>query len=213
MPLLDNLEATLKADLDVRKLNSFIRQVVKKEVEDVMHGDMKKIMNKSVSNVENLSHRTNEMKLGLDSKFDKLKKEKEMQDEENTVLLSCNGKGGFVGSSRTILFQKVNRFTGISGAAVNKFKSDGKFVCETKGLYLIAANINTYTDGAWFKIIKNHDELTRTYISNHGEDSGWHSSTGVTYAMLSPLDTVYIQTGKAMTVSGTHTSLTIIKLK
>ncbi|XP_063448326.1 uncharacterized protein LOC134727861 [Mytilus trossulus] len=79
MPLLDNMEATLKADLDVRKLKtvlrSFIRQVVKKEVEYVMREDMRTIMNESVSNVENIfKDRTNEMKLGLNSEFDELQK-------------------------------------------------------------------------------------------------------------------------------------------
>ncbi|CAC5384103.1 unnamed protein product [Mytilus coruscus] len=79
MPLLDNMEATLKADLDVRTLNkflqTFIREVVKIEVANVIHEDMKKIMNESVSDVESIfDDRTNEMKLGLDSKFDELTK-------------------------------------------------------------------------------------------------------------------------------------------
>lgn len=52
MPLLDKMEATLKADLDVRKLNSFIRQIVKKEVELVKQEDMWQIMNETVSNVK-----------------------------------------------------------------------------------------------------------------------------------------------------------------
>lgn len=89
MPLLDNMEATLKADLDVRKLNSFIRQIVKKEVEDVMREDIKKIMNESVSNVENLlKDRTNEMKLGLDSKFLELQKKIMNESMSNIENLS-----------------------------------------------------------------------------------------------------------------------------
>lgn len=68
MPLLDKMEATLKADLDVRKLNSFIRQVVKKEVELEIQEDMRQIMNETVLNVKSLfKHRTNEMKIDLDS--------------------------------------------------------------------------------------------------------------------------------------------------
>lgn len=88
MPLLDNMEATLKADLDVRKLKtvlkSFIRQVVKNEVENAMREDMRTVMNETVSNVESLfDDRTNEMKLGLDKKFDELRKENEIQDKGN----------------------------------------------------------------------------------------------------------------------------------
>lgn len=49
-----------------------------------MREDMRTVMNESVSNVESLfDDRTNDTKLDLDSKFDKLMKEKEMQDEEN----------------------------------------------------------------------------------------------------------------------------------
>ncbi|XP_063397715.1 uncharacterized protein LOC134682047 [Mytilus trossulus] len=218
MPLLDKMEATLKADLDIRKLNKFIKsyihKVVKEEIENTMRADMFEIMNVSMSKINRLfDDRTNEMKIDLDSKFDKLRKGKEIHNKDSMVLLCTKGQGGVVAGGSTIRFQQAARSTGISSTALNKFKGNGKFVCEAQGLYLVAANIITETDGGWFKIMKNNVELSRTYIAYHrGKASGWHSSTGVTYVMLNKLDNVYIQAGTTMTLAGAETTLNIIKI-
>lgn len=127
--------------------------------------------------------------------------------------MCTKGQAGLVAARSTIRFQQAARSTGITSTALNKFKGDGKFVCEAQGLYLVAANIITDTDGGWFKIMKNNVELSRTYIAYHnGKASGWHSSTGVTYVVLNELDYVYIQAGTTMNLSGSETTLNIIKI-
>lgn len=100
-------------------------------------------------------------------------------------------------------FQNVGRSIGITSTTINKFKADGKLVCEAKGLYLVAADILTETEDGWFNIMKNNVELSRTYIAYHkGKASGSHRSTGITYVLLNKLDYVYIQAGATMTLSG-----------
>ncbi|CAC5382011.1 unnamed protein product [Mytilus coruscus] len=65
MPLLDNMEATLKADLDVRKLNKFLKRYisheVKTEIADAMPDAMLKMMNESLLKVESLESRLDEL--------------------------------------------------------------------------------------------------------------------------------------------------------
>ncbi|CAC5384104.1 unnamed protein product [Mytilus coruscus] len=178
MPLLDNMEATLKADLDVRKLNkflkSFIHQVVKKEVEFVMREDMRQIMNESVSTVESLfDDRTDEMKLDLDKKFDELIKEKEMQDEENKVALTAQltSSPSSTGIMKFVIFS-------VSYNNLPAYKSTGKFICERSGLYLISASIVSNVNNANYYLYLNNTAVTNTFISYDSKNPYFTTHTG-----------------------------------
>ncbi|CAC5407927.1 unnamed protein product [Mytilus coruscus] len=218
MPLLDNMEATLKADLDVRKLNkflqSFIRQLVKKEVEDVMREDMKKIINESVSNVESLfEDRTNEMKLGLDSKFDELMKKKEMQDEENKVALTAHITSE-PGSQGIMKFDNVIFSVGYNN--LSAYKSTGKFICERSGLYLISASIVAEANNGYYSVYLNNNVITYKYISynNNNPSSTRNTGTIVLALQLHPNDSVWVKnTGSTRISIGNWSTLTIVKVK
>ncbi|CAC5384105.1 unnamed protein product [Mytilus coruscus] len=213
MPLLDNMEATLKADLDVRKLNiflqSFIRQVVKKEVEDVMREDMMKIMNESVSNVENLfKDRTNEIKLGLDSEFDKLKKKimnesvsnvENLFNRTNEMKLRIDSKFDKLMKKKEMQGEEnkvaltAQLTSGKASYGILKFdnvifsvgynnlpayKSTGKFVCEKTGLYLIFASISSSKNNAYYNLYLNNNVITSTYINYDSNSPSTTWSTG-----------------------------------
>lgn len=55
MPLLDDMKATLKADLDVTNMNnhlkSYIQQEIQKGVEIAMRDEMKKLVNEGVEKI------------------------------------------------------------------------------------------------------------------------------------------------------------------
>lgn len=65
MPLLDKMEATLKADLDVRKLINFLKRFISREVKteiaDTMPDAILKIMNESLLKVKRLESRLDEL--------------------------------------------------------------------------------------------------------------------------------------------------------
>lgn len=213
MPLLDNMEATLKADLDVRKLNKFLKvfigQVVKKEVEDVMREDMRTIMNETVSNVENLfKDRTNEMKLGLDSEFDELKKKimnESMSNIENLSHRTNEIKRGLDSKFDELMKKKemqeeenkvaltaqltsrptsrgIMKFDNVIFSVgfnnLPAYKSTGKFNCEKSGLYLITASILAEVNHAYYQLYLNNNAISSTFISYNHKNPSGIGYTG-----------------------------------
>ena len=130
------------------------------------------------------------------------------------VTLSAKGSTNQVNAGSIIKFPNIDRYHGVTTTSLNKFKSSGQFACVKEGLYIIAANVISSTEGSWFKLSQNNGELTRTYIAYHnGKANGWHSSTGITYAILKKGDLISVVAGTSMSLSGTETTLTIVKIK
>ena len=128
------------------------------------------------------------------------------------ALLSNRVNGGGTAGS-TILFNNVHHSYGITNSTLSKFKSTGKFVCEKEGLYLIASNIISGKSGSLFKIMKNQEELSRTYIGYYGSGTSYHSGTGIAVAILQIIDTIYIVSGGTISISSPENALIIIKIK
>ncbi len=116
------------------------------------------------------------------------------------------------GSGPIILFN-VHHSYGITNSTLSKFKSTGTFVCEKEGLYLIASNIISNKSGSWFKIMKNQEELSRTYIAYFGSGASWHSGTGIVVVTLQIMDTISIVAGGTIGISSLENTLIIIKIK
>ncbi|VDI69229.1 Hypothetical predicted protein [Mytilus galloprovincialis] len=160
-----------------------------------MREDMRQIMNESVSTVENrFDDRTNEMKLNLDKKFDKLMKEKEMQDEENKVALTAQ----FASAPSTngiMKFDNVIVSVGYNNLSV--YKSTGKFVCERSGLYLISASISSGVNNARYYLYLNNKRITTTMLSysSNSPSPTMHTGTIVLVLQLHPNDSVWVKNG------------------
>lgn len=131
------------------------------------------------------------------------------------VTLSATAlSGGTISSGSIVKFPNIKHHIGVNNTAVNNFILSGKFVCDRSGLYIIAANILSKKEGSWYKLVKNNTELTRAYIAFHGgKAEGWHSSTALTYAMLTHGDTISVVAGSRLNISGSETTLTIVKIK
>jgi hypothetical protein len=65
----------------------------------------------------------------------------------------------------------------------------------------------------WFKIMKNQEELSRTYIAAHGFSSSYHSGTGIVVVTLQVKDTIYVEAGSYIGISSSENTLSIIKIK
>ena len=64
---------------------------------------------------------------------------------------------------------------------------------------------------SWFQIMKNQEELSRTYIATI--DFRSHSGTGIAVITLQVKDTIYIEAGRDLGISSAYNTLIIIKIK
>ena len=130
-----------------------------------------------------------------------------------SVALLSNRVHGSGTTGSTIHFNNVHHSYGITTSTLSQFKSTGTFVCEVEGLYLIATTILSSIADSWFKITKNHEELSRTYIAYFGSDGGCHSGTGLAVVALQAKDTIYVEVGRDIRIYNPYNTLIIIKIK
>ena len=130
-----------------------------------------------------------------------------------SVALLSHRVHGSVTAGSTIQFNNVHHSYGITNSTLSKFKSTGTFICEVEGLYLIASNIISHRSWSWFKIMKNQEELSRTYIATHALGFCYHSGTGIAVITLQVNDTIYIKAGSDIGGSSAFNTLIIIKIK
>ena len=130
----------------------------------------------------------------------------------SVALLSDHVNGGGTAGS-TIQFNNVHHSYGITNSTLSKFKSTGTFVCEVEGLYLIATTILSSITDSWFKLMKNQEELSRTYIAYYGSGGGWYSGTGLAIVTLQVKDTIYIEVGRHIGIYNPYNTLIITKIK
>ena len=82
-----------------------------------------------------------------------------------------------------------------------------------EGLYIIATTILSSISDSWCKLMKNQEELSRTYITYYGSYGGWHSGTVLAVVTLQVTDTIYIEAGSDIGISSPYNTLSIIKIK
>ena len=113
--------------------------------------------------------------------------------------------------SGTIPFPSKQAANGISG--LSTFLSSGTFTCETSGLYLISATIDSYTQSSYFYIYKNSSYIIKTFIGTWYTGNYYTPATGVATVELSVGDTVTIRAGTSMYINSAYSCVTILKLK
>ena len=131
----------------------------------------------------------------------------------SVALLSNYVRVGSGNNGSTILFNNVHHSYDITTSTLSKFTSTGTFVCEVEGLYIIATTILSSISDSWFKVMKNQEELSRTYITYYGGCDGWHSGTVLAVVTLQVNDTIYIEAGSDIGISSPYNTLSIIKIK
>lgn len=173
--------------------------------------DMERKMNLTISSIDvkfqnNLQNYVNSLNSSLTDLYQLVDR-----NSERVALLSNRAYGS--GTTGSIITFNVHHSYGITTSTLSKFKSTGKFICEVEGLYLIATNIISSKSGSWFKIMKNQEELSRTYIAYFDSGASYHSGTGLAVITLQVKDTIYIKVGSDIGISSRDNTLSIIKIK
>lgn len=113
-------------------------------------------------------------------------------------------------SSKAVKFDTIQLQYGVNN--LSKFISDGKFIAEMEGLYIVSAWIMSATSGAEFGIYHNTKLITRTYIND--SINNWISASGIATIELQTNDTVWIGTLSSMIIYNVGRScFTIVKVK
>ena len=133
----------------------------------------------------------------------------------SVAMTTCSNTAQFHGGS-IIPFPNVMTSYGMN--SLEDFRKTGKFLCESPGLYLITAQIMSYSKGAEYKISKNDIELTRVQITPyHDSDThNYHTGTGIAVVELDVSDYVSVEIltrVKDVYIFGQESCLTIAKLK
>ncbi|VDI66559.1 Hypothetical predicted protein [Mytilus galloprovincialis] len=109
-------------------------------------------------------------------------------------------------SDNVVRFSTVNFHIGINN--IDMFKSSGKFVSESPGLYYVSAHIYTNTQGGVFYVKKN----SRTIASSASDSTSTHSTNPISAIVkLQPKDTLHIHT--SLYIHATYSCLSIMKVR
>ncbi|VDI44286.1 Hypothetical predicted protein [Mytilus galloprovincialis] len=113
-------------------------------------------------------------------------------------------------SYKVVKFDNIKVQYGVNN--LNRFKSDGKFIAEMEGMYIVSAWIMSSSVNAEFGIYHNGILISNTYISSDG--GHYNTATGVTAIDLQTNDTVWIGTIHSMQIySFDRSCFTIVKVK
>lgn len=113
-------------------------------------------------------------------------------------------------NNKVVIFDNIQLLYGVNN--VDRFKSDGKFIAEMEGLYIVSAWIMSATGGAEFGIYHNGRLISNTYISS--DSTNWNTATGIATIELQTNDTVWIGTLSSMKIYNyDRTCFTIVKVK
>ncbi|VDI22603.1 Hypothetical predicted protein [Mytilus galloprovincialis] len=110
--------------------------------------------------------------------------------EEKVALTSHPTSGGTVKAGNIIKFNDVKFSVGINN--LSTYKSSGKFVCESSGLYLMSVSIASYKNGnPQYGIILNGNFIS---LTEGGYQSGanWRTATSVVSRYLYVNDTIWV---------------------
>lgn len=96
------------------------------------------------------------------------------------------------------------------------YKSTGKFVCESQGLYIFSVSIYSSTNGAYFSIYLNGNRISHTWIgyNSNNPSSMRYTGTAVHSLQLNLNDSVWVYyDGTYHVESGVWSTFTIAKIK
>lgn len=197
LPLLNEVKATLKADIDVRKLNivlkKYIQHEIKQGIVDAYSDERTQIMaavektaNDSIDNA--IYKISDEILKSVEDRFRSLQDNcsKEKQDVPVILTACATTKGGML-STKLIDFTDVRAVSGIRN--VSHIKTSGQFTCEQSGLYQISAFVMSEIQGANLLLLKNNIN-TLAYGHFPRVAGSYSTSTIVVFAELSENDTI-----------------------
>ncbi|CAC5402658.1 C1QL [Mytilus coruscus] len=131
---------------------------------------------------------------------------KEIALKQQKVALTACGTGSTVSARKVEHFLNIKTNIGITD--LSAYKSTGKFVCTVAGLYHVSAVMMSNTDGQYYMIYKNNDNMITTLYSkvyNH------QTRTSVFVTMLDVGDEITVRTSGSQYIYQ-NSCFTIVKL-
>ncbi|CAC5383419.1 C1QL [Mytilus coruscus] len=126
--------------------------------------------------------------------------------QQKVALTACHA-GSTVSSGKIVHFRNIKTNIGITD--LSAYKSTGKFVCTVTGLYHVSAVMMSYTEGVFYYIYKNNDNMIETYYGK--VDGSYQTRTRVFVTMLDVGDEITVRTGGSQYIY--HNScFTIVKI-
>ncbi|CAG2231889.1 unnamed protein product [Mytilus edulis] len=140
------------------------------------------------------------------TKFQSNKTIIELLSKQQKVAVTACVYPGRSFSDSVVRFSTVNFYIGIND--IDTFKSSGKFVCESPGLYYISAHIYTNTKNGFFHVKKN----SMTIASSVSHSTSTHSTNPISAVIeLQLKDTLYVS-DLGLTIIATYSCLSIMKI-
>lgn len=129
----------------------------------------------------------------------------------SVAMTACVKQGNTV--TGVVKFNDIKTNSNISN--LSYFKSNGKFITETEGLYLVSTWIFSYTNGASYAVYKNGKSIALAYAHYDRDTSNTNggSASAIVSTELKAGDVVWVQTTTSMYVYAQFSCLTIVKLK
>ncbi|XP_071135131.1 uncharacterized protein [Mytilus edulis] len=131
--------------------------------------------------------------------------------QQKVAMTACVKQGNTV--TGVVKFNDIKTNSNISN--LSYFKSNGKFITETEGLYLVSTWIFSYTNGASYAVYKNGKSIALAYAHYDTDTSNTNggSASAIVSTELKAGDVVWAQTTTSMFVYAQFSCLTIVKLK
>lgn len=134
-------------------------------------------------------------------------------DKSMDLVAMTTQLGSTAVKSGIIKFDNVQFSIGIKN--LSGYRSTGKFICESGGLYLISASIMSNTNGADYQIYLNGYARSYTRIGYNDQGTSMqYTGTVVLALLLHPNDSVWVNNGGDYHIYGRDWStFTIVKIK
>ncbi|CAC5364447.1 unnamed protein product [Mytilus coruscus] len=128
---------------------------------------------------------------------------------ELQAILSVDAVSGAVPSSGVIPFKSLHTFHGIKN--LTSVKINGKFTCESAGIYLISVYVSTNSKvKGYCYIYKNANYITYVFTDS---ESYYHTRSATVVTNLGVGDTVFIKNRPSIYMDRLATCLSIIQIK
>ena len=113
-----------------------------------------------------------------------------------------------------VVFNNIGQQIGKTN--VTNFRTNGRFICERSGIYLVSVSIMANDNGndAEFFIRKNNQTIAHVDIGEHSGYNWWYSGTAVVAEHLEVNDSIWVDIdGNFNVYGGTCCFLSLVKVK
>ncbi|CAG2198137.1 unnamed protein product [Mytilus edulis] len=166
--------------------------------------------NLTLVHLHNIEKKSEDMENRNNLTFSRI--QKQINDSTEQVAMTAH-LPSTTSAAGILKFSDVKLSVGLNN--LSAYKNTGKFVCETKGLYMISPSIMADQTGAQFYIYLNGKVISETYIvyNSNNPSTMRYTGTVVLVQQLLPNDSLWVYNPGYHLNGGIYTTFTIVKVK